>query len=100
ADAARARLYVYPAAVGEAAPHCQSLHLPPRSGRLQAETIRDRATAHRLLLLGDRADSPGGINRNRVRHGIRSRSFNRVMSRSTTSTRRPASTPAAAERVS
>src|SRR5262249_9130619 len=35
---------------------------------------RDRTTEHRLLLLGDRADSPGGMNRNRVRHGITRRS--------------------------
>ncbi len=53
-----------PAAVGDAAPHCQSLHLPPRSGRLQAQTVRDRTTDHGLLLVGDRADSPGDINRN------------------------------------
>jgi hypothetical protein len=51
------------AAVGNAASHCQSLHLPPRSGRLQAETVRDRTTGHRLLFLGDRADSPGDLNR-------------------------------------
>ena len=51
------RPHFHPAAVGDAAPHCQSLHLPPRSGRLQAETVRDRTTDHRLLLVGDRADS-------------------------------------------
>src|SRR5215471_3149640 len=65
------RLHGDSAAVGDAAPYCQSLHLPPRSDRRQAETVRDRTTGHRLLLLGDRADFPGGINRNHIRHGIR-----------------------------
>src|SRR6202790_742171 len=69
----RGRPHFHPAAVGDTAPHCQSLDLPPRSGRLQAQTVRDRTTDHGLLLVGDRADPPGGINRNRVRHGIRLR---------------------------
>ena len=43
--------------VGDTAPHCQSLQLPPRSGRLQAQTVRDRTIDHGLLLVGDRADS-------------------------------------------
>jgi hypothetical protein len=63
--------YTFTLPGGRVAPHCQSLHLPPQPGRLQAETVRDRTTMHRLLLLGDRAGSPRGINRNRVRHGIR-----------------------------
>ena len=66
ADATRGRPHFHAAAVGDPAPHCQSLQLPPRSERLQAQTVRDRTTDHGLLLVDDRADSPGGINRNRV----------------------------------
>src|SRR5262249_9171959 len=60
-DVARGRPHFHPAAVGDAAPYCQSLHLPPRPDRIQAEAVRDRTTEHRLLLLGDRAGSPGGM---------------------------------------
>src|SRR5580698_3997738 len=49
-DDALARRLGDAAAVGNAPPHCRSLHLPPRSGRLQAQTVRDRTTDHRLLL--------------------------------------------------
>ncbi len=40
-DATRNWPHVHTAAVGDPAPHCQSLELPPRSGRLQAQTVRD-----------------------------------------------------------
>jgi hypothetical protein len=45
ADAPTARLRRRPYQ-GDAAPHCQSLRLPARSGRLQLKMIRDRTVGH------------------------------------------------------
>ena len=58
----RDRPHFHPAAVGDTAPHCQSLQLPPRSDRLQAQTVRDRTIDHGLLLVDDRADSAREVN--------------------------------------
>ncbi len=58
----RGRPHFHPAAVGDTAPHCQSLQLPPRSNRVQAQTVRDRTIDHGLLLVGDRADSAREVN--------------------------------------
>src|SRR5438309_454355 len=57
------------AAVGDAAPHCQSFDLSPRAGGGQAQAVRGRTAVDGFLLLGDRADSA-----REVRVGVRSRS--------------------------
>src|SRR5260370_6790554 len=76
AGAAQHRLHAAPArpnrnaaAVGDAAPHCQSFDLSPRAGGGQAQAVRDRTAGDGFLLLGDGADSA-----REVRVGVRSRS--------------------------